>query len=196
MGDMHTAGTALTNIQVGRECHPETIVLDLTRPDLDGQQVMRLIRHDRITSAVLILSARDDESEKVVGVRLSVDDDMTKPFGLLELLARVEVILRRGRAVVRVGDLEIDRDARIVKRRRESVSLSPKEFDLFDALVQRRGAVAGRTELLREVWGYSGFVTSRTVDTHVAQLRRKLEDDPAAPAYILTGPKSGYRLGM
>ena len=142
---------------------------------------------------------------------------------MLELLARVDVVLRRGRVsapaalptgphlvttaageamsgterpVVRLGDLEIDRDARVVRRHRETVSLSPKEFDLLDALVQRRGAVVGRTELLREVWGYSGFVTSRTVDTHVAQLRRKLEDDPATPSYILTVQKAGYRMAM
>lgn len=221
---VRTAGTGLAGVQVAREWNPEIIILDLTLPDIDGHQVMRLIRRDGITSAVLILSARDGEAEKVVGFRLGADDYVTKPFGMLELLARVDVVLRRGRVlapaalpsgphlvtatddgrasngaerpVVRLGDLEIDRDARIVRRRREAVALSPKEFDLLDALVQRRGAVVGRTELLREVWGYSGFVTSRTVDTHVAQLRRKLEDDPASPSYILTVQKAGYRMAM
>lgn len=220
---VRTAGTGLAGVQVARDWNPEIIILDLTLPDIDGHQVMRLIRRDGITSAVLILSARDGEAEKVVGFRLGADDYVTKPFGMLELLARVDVVLRRGRVqvpaalptgphlvamaegetmngserpVIRLGDLEIDRDARVVRRHREPVPLSPKEFDLLDALVQRRGAVVGRTELLREVWGYSGFVTSRTVDTHVAQLRRKLEDDPATPSYILTVQKAGYRMAM
>jgi two-component system alkaline phosphatase synthesis response regulator PhoP len=210
---VRTAGTAAAGIEDARGWDPDVIILDLGLPDMDGHQVMRTLRRDGVTSSVLILSARDTEAEKVVGLRLGAEDYVTKPFGMLELLARVDLILRRGRrgtaavnpaessivpqrTVVRVGELEIDRDARQVKLEGQLVALSPKEFDLLDALVARAGAVVKRSELLKEVWGYSGFVTSRTVDTHVAQLRRKLEKDAANPRYIVTVQKAGYRLAV
>ena len=150
---------------------------------------------------VLILTARGEEADKVRGLRLGADDYVTKPFGVLELLARVEALLRRtapsgGGAAPpeRFGAIEIIPASRTVLRDGRPVGLTPKEFDLLLALLQRRGAVATRMELLTEVWGYSAAVLSRTVDTHVAELRRKLEGDPAAPRHILTVRKAGYRL--
>ncbi|HYR10153.1 MAG TPA: response regulator transcription factor, partial [Longimicrobium sp.] len=130
------------------------------------------------------------------------DDYVTKPFGLLELLARVGALLRRGgggaRAaapeVERFGEVEVDPGSRLVRRRGEEVPLTPKEFDLLWALLRRRGGVAARLELLAEVWGHRAAVMTRTVDMHVAQLRRKLEDDPAEPRHIVTVWKAGYRL--
>jgi DNA-binding response OmpR family regulator len=126
---------------------------------------------------------------------------VTKPFGLLELLARVEALLRRAGggvagapAVDRFGEVEIDRAARTVTRRGEPVSLAPREFDLLLALFDRNGGVISRQELLRELWGHRAAVLTRTVDIHVAELRRKLEDDPANPQHILTVWKKGYRL--
>jgi DNA-binding response OmpR family regulator len=206
---VQTAATGAEGLTAAKAGNPDVIILDLGLPDMDGHHVMRSLRREGITSGVLILSARDAEAEKVVGLRLGAEDYVTKPFGMLELLARVETILRRGRVAAapleivaphrpttRLGALEIDIEARQVKRDGQLVSLSPKEFDLLDALVRRGGAVAKRSELLREVWGYSGFVTSRTVDTHVAQLRRKLELDPANPEFILTVQKAGYRIAM
>ena len=208
---VRTAGTGHEGVFAAREWMPDVIILDLGLPDIDGHQVMRLLKRHGVTAGVLILSARDGEAEKVIGLRQGADDYVTKPFGMLELLARVDLVLRRSQAVapcaevasdtpdrgsVRIGDLEIDRQARFVKRRGEPVALSPKEFDLLDALVQRAGAVVKRSDLLREVWGYSGFVATRTVDTHVAQLRRKLESDVSNPAYILTVQKAGYRIAM
>lgn len=216
---VRTAATGSDGISTARAWKPEVVILDLGLPDMNGHQVMRMLRGEGVAGGVLILSARDAEAEKVVGLRLGADDYVTKPFGMLELLARVDLILRRvrgsqetapsvsrpnpaspppstHRAIVSVGDLEIDRDARIVRRCGAAVSLAPKEFDLLDALVKRRGAVASRSDLLREVWGYSGFVSSRTVDTHVAQLRRKLENDAANPLHILTVQKAGYRIAM
>jgi DNA-binding response OmpR family regulator len=148
---------------------------------------------------VLILTARDAEADKVRGLKLGADDYVTKPFGVLELLARVEALLRRGRAAasmvsVRFGDVELDEGTRTVRRRGAEVALSPKEFDLLRALCSRQGAVISRTDLMREVWGYQADILSRTVDTHVAELRRKLEEHPASPKHILTVRKAGYRL--
>jgi DNA-binding response OmpR family regulator len=153
---------------------------------------------------VLILTARGEESDKVRGLRLGADDYVTKPFGVLELLARVEALLRRAgngssgaRAkpvVERFGEIEVDPATRTVLRGGKPVYLTPMEFDLLCALVARRGVVASRLELMREVWGHQAAVLSRTVDTHVAELRRKLERDPSNPRHILTVRKAGYRL--
>jgi DNA-binding response OmpR family regulator len=149
---------------------------------------------------VLVLTARGEEADKVLGFRLGADDYVTKPFGLLELLARVDALLRRagrdgarGREVERFGDVELDPAARTVRRAGEDVALTPKEFDLLLALLRRRGAVASRASLLKEVWGHRAPVHSRTVDTHIAELRRKVEREPSAPRFILTVPKVGYR---
>jgi two-component system alkaline phosphatase synthesis response regulator PhoP len=149
---------------------------------------------------VLILTARGEEADKVTGLRLGADDYVTKPFGLLELLARVEALLRRAgggaedRARLRMGRIEIDPATRTVTRGGEPVELSPKELDLLLALIRHDGAVVTREELLAEVWGYAAGVQSRTVDTHVSELRRKLEEDPSRPRHILTVRKAGYRV--
>ncbi len=153
---------------------------------------------------MLVLTARGDEADKVRGLKLGADDYMTKPFGLLELLARVEALLRRAApaptiaaapasAPLRFGDVEIDTAARQVRRGGEEVALTPKELDLLLALIGRGGRIATRVELMREVWGHRAAIICRTVDTHVAELRRKLEIDPANPRHILTVRKSGYR---
>ena len=132
---------------------------------------------------------------------MGADDYVTKPFGAMELLARVDALLRRSRisppgpaAVVdQFGEVEINRAARTVKRRGESVSLTPKEFDLLIALMDRPGAVVSRGDLLSVVWGYQNGVTTRTVDSHVFELRAKLEENPAQPVHIITVRKTGYR---
>jgi DNA-binding response OmpR family regulator len=152
---------------------------------------------------VLILTARGEEADKVIGFRNGADDYVTKPFGVLELLARIEALLRRTAGAARphstppperFGDVEVDRTARTVTRQGIPVYLAPMEFELLLALLQRKGAVASRQDLMREVWGHSAVVVSRTVDTHIAELRRKLEHDPAEPRHILTVRKAGYRL--
>jgi DNA-binding response OmpR family regulator len=152
---------------------------------------------------VLILTARTTEHDKVRGFREGCDDYVTKPFGLMELMGRVQALLRRSTksnnreaARFRFGDVEIVPGTHDVFLRGEQVLLRPKEFELLMALVRRRGHVVGRVDLLREVWGYGSDVVSRTVDTHVGELRRKLEADPARPRHILTVRKSGYRLSV
>ena len=179
-----------------RGARPDLVILDLMLPRLDGFRVLRALRADGLTMPVLILTARGEEADKVRGLKLGADDYVTKPFGVLELLARVEALLRRNTAsaVERIGDIEIDRATRVVTRRGARVELAPKEFDLLVALADRRGAIATRLELMRNVWGWSDAVITRTIDTHVAELRRKLEDDPARPRLILTVRKVGYRL--
>jgi DNA-binding response OmpR family regulator len=178
---------------------PDLVVLDLMLPNLDGYQVLRRFRTDGHDFPVLILTARTEEADKVLGFRLGADDYVTKPFGVLELLARVSALLRRGqrgtatRVVERFGDVEVNRDSRTVTRAGLRVDLTPMEFDLLVTLIERRGATASRLDLLRDVWGHSAAVVTRTVDTHVAELRRKLEADPAHPVHILTVRKVGYR---
>jgi two-component system, OmpR family, alkaline phosphatase synthesis response regulator PhoP len=184
----------------------DLIVLDLMLPGLDGFRVLEALRAEGVPTPVLVLTARGDEADKVRGLRGGADDYVTKPFALRELLARVEALLRRARgagraepvsaAGLRFGDVRVDPATRVVTRAGRQVPLRPKEYELLAALLRRRGAVVGRTELLREVWGYHESVLSRTLDTHVGELRRKLEPDPGAPRYILTVRKSGYRLAV
>ncbi|PYO41254.1 MAG: DNA-binding response regulator [Gemmatimonadetes bacterium] len=180
---------------------PDLIILDLMLPGMDGYRVLRALRDEGRRMPILILTARGEEADKVRGLRLGADDYVTKPFGVLELLARVEALLRRtappgdgAGPPERFGVIEVIPASRSVLKNGKTVPLTPKEFDLLLALIHRDGAVATRMELLTEVWGYSAAVLSRTVDTHVAELRRKLEGDPAAPKHILTVRKAGYRL--
>ena len=186
-----------------REGMPDLVILDLMLPGMDGYRVLRALRAEGFERPVLILTARGEEADKVIGFRNGADDYVTKPFGVLELLARIEALLRRSTGAVRAqasaaaerfGDVEVDRSARTVTRQGVPVYLAPMEFELLLALLQRRGAVATRQELMREVWGHRAVVVSRTVDTHIAELRRKLEHDPAEPRHILTVRKAGYRL--
>jgi len=188
-----------------RQTRPDLVVLDLMLPGMDGIRVLRALREEGLDMPILILTARGEEADKVRGLRLGADDYVTKPFGLMELLARVEALLRRsGRApskveaaheeTARFGDVEVRVGARTVSKGGRPVELAPKELDLLLALWRRRGNVVSRLELLRSVWSYSDDAVTRTVDTHVAELRKKLEDDPAAPRHIVTVRKAGYRL--
>jgi DNA-binding response OmpR family regulator len=183
---------------------PDLIVLDLMLPRLDGFHVLRTLRATGHDMPVLILSARGEEVDKVQGFRLGADNYAVKPIGVLELLARVEAMLRR-RAGTReraagageqwsFGNVRVDAATRSVLRADTPVELSPKEFDLLVHLLRRAGSVARRDELLRDVWGYKRPVPTRTVDAHMALLRSKLEPDPAQPRYLLTVRKAGYRL--
>lgn len=178
----------------------ELIVLDLMLPSMDGYQVLERLRASGDATPVLILSARGEELDKVRGLRGGADDYLTKPFGLMELLARVDALLRRsaGSTAQRYafGAVVVDCAEHSCTRDGEAVALAPKEFDLLVALLRRAGRTASRLELLREVWGHSGEVHTRTVDTHILELRRKLEADPAAPVHILTVRKQGYRLAV
>ncbi len=203
--EVEIAADGTTGLARARERSDDLIILDLMLPGLDGYRVLRALREEGRETPVLILSARGEETDKVLGFRLGADDYVAKPFGLLELLARVDALLRRapngGRRStaklsepVQFGDIALYPATHRVTKRGATVALRPKEYDLLLALAARRGDVVSRDELLHEVWGYADAVVSRTVDTHVAELRRKLEDDPATPCIILTVRKAGYRL--
>jgi DNA-binding response OmpR family regulator len=203
--EVATAKHGKAGLESFERLHPDLVILDLMLPEMDGFRVLRTLREHGHLTPILILTARGEESDKVRGLRFGADDFVTKPFGLLELLARVEALLRRSHAtrgdpdgsvceIHRFGSVEVDPATRTVRRGASTVELAPKEFDLLLSLLKARGAVVSRLRLLREVWGYSAAVVTRTVDTHIAELRRKLEDNPSAPQHILTVRKSGYRI--
>jgi DNA-binding response OmpR family regulator len=198
--EVEVAADGPSGLARARRGRPDLVILDLMLPGLDGFRVLRSLRGEGLQMPVLVLTARGEETDKVRGLKLGADDYVTKPFGLLELLARVEALLRRRgggaprAAPDRFGSIEVDRATRTVTRAGRAVELAPKEYDLLLALLDRDGAVASRLDLMRQVWGYSDAIVSRTVDTHVAELRRKLEADPARPEHILTARKVGYRL--
>jgi two-component system alkaline phosphatase synthesis response regulator PhoP len=189
-------------LDLARGWEPDLVVLDMMLPDLDGLHLLRTLRREGRSMPVLVLTARGQESDKVLAFKLGADDYLTKPFGLLELLARAEAILRRsggrrdGEATRRFADVELCEATRAVRRGGQPVDLTPKEFDLLLALLRADGAVVSRDELLRRVWGYHSAAATRTLDTHVAELRRKLEPEPATPRHILTVRTVGYRLAI
>ena len=199
--DVRTVEDGREALPTVRSWRPDLVILDLMLPGLDGFEVLRGIRGNGHDIPVLILSARGEEQDKIRGFRLDADQYVTKPFSLVELLERVHALLRRSTRPVgdqkagalTFGDVMVDPAARSVSRRGDIIQLSPKAFDLLLSLIRREGRVATRMELLREVWGYGPLVLSRTVDSHVAELRRRLEDDPANPRHIVTVFKIGYR---
>jgi two-component system, OmpR family, alkaline phosphatase synthesis response regulator PhoP len=183
---------------------PDLVVLDLMLPGLNGFEVLRRYRARGGSAAVLILSARDQEVDKVQGFRIGADDYVVKPVGVLEFLARVEAIIRRlapagrsagdGRVLQqRFSDVVVDLRTRTVLRAGKTVELSPMEFDFLAFLIESGGDIVSRDTLMQQVWRYSLGVTSRTVDQHVARLRNKLEPDPSQPRHLITVRKAGYR---
>ena len=191
-------------LETARTRRPDLVILDLMLPGMDGYQVLGALREMGLDVPVLILSARAEEIDKVRGFRAGADDYVTKPFGVLELVLRVQALLRRSGSTPPVddasrtrwqfGDVQVDVEKRLILRAGEEVALGPRAFELLVALLRSGGAPVSRHALLRTVWGYDGSVTTRTVDAHVAELRRKLEHEPAEPKHILTVHRVGYRL--
>ena len=184
---------------------PDLISLQLVLPRHEGYRVLRTLREEGVEVPMAIVTSHDGEVDRVRGHVSGAGGDAQVSADLFDVVARLEALLDRGRgngysegleqpASERFGNVDVDFASRSVRRGGVPVPLTPLEFDLLCALLGRRGAVASRLELLREVWGYSAGATSRTVDTHVANLRRKLEADPSAPRHILTVWKAGYRL--
>ena len=196
------AATGDAGLEQVRSSPPDLVILDIMLPGRDGFDVLRQLRKDGIRIPVLILTARGEEADKVRGFRLDAQQYVTKPFGLLELLERVRSLLRTVEnggepgpplGPLEFGDVVVDPAARTVHRDGQEVALTPRAFDLLIALARNRGRVTSRLDLLREVWGHRAAVVTRTVDSHVSELRHKLEEDPGSPRYIHTVWKVGYR---
>ena len=203
--EVEVASDGREGLEKARTARADLLILDLMLPHLDGHELLGTLRREGVSTPVLILTALGGEAEVVLGFDRGADDYVTKPFSTSELLARVRALLRRAQGggggrggrqpVERFGEVEVNPASRTVIRDGETVGLTPKEFDLLLALLEKEGAVVSRTELLREVWGYENArVETRTVDVHVAELRRKLEADPSRPRHILTVRTKGYRL--
>lgn len=178
---------------------PDLIVLDIMLPELDGLSLLRWLRRRTTTLPVLILSARGREEQKVEGLQAGADDYLAKPFGLAELLARIQALLRRsrgGRARVQFGEVEVDLESNQVFRTGEPVALSAKELGLLLFLVRRPNVTHPRETIHASVWGELDVCDPRAVDFHMVNLRRKLETDPKAPAHLLTRHGRGYELSL
>jgi DNA-binding response OmpR family regulator len=207
-----TAADGRDAMQAAREKRPDLILLDIMLPGLDGLEVCRRLRKEMATP-VIMLTARADEIDKVVGLEVGADDYMTKPFGMRELLARVRALLRRSRLNEELledgsqtsagksdrssrytfGNLTLDAIRHQAFLSQEPLELKPKEYDLLLFLIQHRGMVVSRDLILERVWGWTYGGGTRTVDVHIRWLREKIEDDPSAPARIMTVRGVGYR---
>jgi len=178
---------------------PDLVILDVMLPKMTGLDVCRKLRGAGNSVPIIMLTARGQEIDKVLGLKLGADDYVTKPFGFMELLARVEAVLRRanGRTpvpeTVRFGDLELDFRRREVTKAGAPVELTPRELELLEYFVQHRGEVLTRERLLDSVWGYNAIPFTRTVDMHIAKLRKKIEADPSNPRLIVTVHRLGYK---
>ena len=196
------AGSGEEGLKLIRNTRFDLMILDMMLPGgLDGYQVLEQLRGGGAMLPVIVLTARTEEADKLRGFQLGADDYITKPFGILELIARVHAVLRRGTrnddapasAPLTGGAIELSPLTRTVTRSGERVHLRPKEFDLLFRLMGAPGQVVPRRKLLQEVWGYQPGVYSRTLDVHVADLRRKLEDNPESPRHLVTVHSIGYR---
>lgn len=189
-----------TAIETARTFEPDVVLLDVMLPGMNGFEVCEQLRQERPALWIIMLTVREHEVDRVRGLERGADDYVTKPFSLRELVARVKVGLRRRRgeaqAVVSFGDVEVDRRARRVFKEGEEVELTPKEYEVLALLAERSGEAISRDAFLDRVWGKDVYVTPRVVDTHVASLRQKLEDDADQPTYLHSVRGIGYRLDV
>jgi len=178
---------------------PDLMILDVMLPKMTGLDVCKKLRSAGSGVPIIMLTARGQEIDKVLGLKLGADDYVTKPFGFMELLARVEAVLRRCNGstpapeTYRFGDVEIDFRRHEARKGADELDLSPREFELLEYFVRHRGEVVTREQLLDSVWGYNAIPFTRTVDMHIAKLRKKIEDDPGNPKRIVTVHRLGYK---
>ena len=195
-----TAPDGEQGLALARKQGPNVIILDIMLPKMNGFDVCRALRAQGIQTPILMLTAKGEEVDKVLGLELGADDYMTKPFGLKELNARLHALLRRaGAPAPKAGDqyalgpVIIDFKQQAVIRNKRAVPLSALEANLLKYFIQHRGEVVSRNDLLDKVWGYEHFPTTRTIDTHVLNLRKKIEDHPDHPRWLLTVHGTGYK---
>jgi DNA-binding response OmpR family regulator len=205
--EVETVGDGKTALEAARRIHPDLILLDIMLPGMDGFEVCRILRQE-MAAPILMLTARDDEIDRVVGLEVGADDYLTKPFSMRELIARVKALLRRVRLirqelggeaapvvaqVLTFENLSLDVTRREVRLDEQVLSIKPKEYELLLYFANHRGQVLTREIILEQVWGWDFIGDSRTVDVHVRWLREKIEPDPANPRRIITVRGAGYR---
>jgi DNA-binding response OmpR family regulator len=204
--NVESAGDGQVALDTARRIHPDLIVLDIMLPSLDGFEVCRILRQET-NVPILMLTARDDEIDRVIGLEMGADDYLTKPFSMREFLARVKAQLRRIRLIraefdaepqapkeiLKFGNLILDITRREVLLDGEPLTLKPKEFELLLFMARHRGQVLNREQILEDVWGWTYAGGSRTVDVHIRWLRKKIERDPTQPDRIITVRSAGYR---
>jgi DNA-binding response OmpR family regulator len=194
-----TASRGDAGVEQALRERPELILLDIMLPGMNGLDVCRELRRRGFDAPIIMLTARAEEMDRVVGLEIGADDYVTKPFGLRELLARIRVRLRRhapvaeGGSKLRFGAVEVDFDKHEALRQGKRIDLTAKEFEVLRLLARHRGEIVTRDRLLEEVWGYESYPTTRTVDNHILRLRQKLEEDPSDPRYILSIYGEGYK---
>jgi DNA-binding response OmpR family regulator len=198
--EVEVARDGEAGLQLAREVDPDIMILDVMLPKMTGLEVCKTLRGDGADLPIIMLTARGQEIDKVLGLKLGADDYITKPFSFMELMARVEAVLRRcGSGPARresslsFADVTIDFDRHEATKGDRSIDLSPREFRLLQFFAEHRGDVVTREQLLDAVWGYDTIPFTRTVDTHVAKLRKKIEDEPSDPRHLITVHRVGYK---
>jgi two-component system alkaline phosphatase synthesis response regulator PhoP len=197
--DVRLARDGEAGLEGARAQDPDLIILDVMLPKMSGLDVCKEIREAGSPVPIIMLTARGQEVDKVLGLRLGADDYMTKPFSFLELMARVEALMRRAgrfseaQKRVQFGDVEIDFATYEATKGGQELALSPREFEILAHFVERRGKAVTREDLLQAVWGYGNGSVTRTVDMHIAKLRKKIECDPHEPRHIVTVHRVGYK---
>jgi DNA-binding response OmpR family regulator len=197
--EVRTASDGVEGLRLASDGQHDLVILDVMLPKMNGLDVCRKIRRNGVTVPIIMLTARGQEIDKVLGLKTGADDYVTKPFSFLELIARVEAVLRRSSAFpgglerYRFGDVEIDFQRTEARKNGHALTLSPREFKLMHFLIEHRGEVLPRERLLDAVWGYDEVPLTRTVDMHVAKLRKKIEDRPDHPSWIVTVHRVGYK---
>ena len=194
-----TAADGIAGLECALQQSPDIILLDVMMPRMSGLEVCKQLKAKRPAIPIIMLTARGQEVDKVVGLELGADDYVTKPFSIRELLARVKAVLRRARSIpdqkarYNFGDVELDLHSCQVSRQGKLLDFSSKEFELLKYFLLHPGQTLSRDQLLEEVWGYEHFPTTRTVDAHIVRLRQKVEPKPEEPRFILTVHGTGYK---
>ncbi len=194
-----TASRGDAGVEQALRERPDLILLDIMLPGMNGLDVCRELRKQGFDAPIIMLTARAEEVDRVVGLEIGADDYVTKPFGIRELLARIRARLRRhapsadGGSKLRFGAVEVDFDKHEALRQGKRIDLTGKEFEVLRLLARHRGEIVTRDRLLEEVWGYESYPTTRTVDNHILRLRQKLEEDPSDPRYIVSIYGEGYK---
>jgi two-component system alkaline phosphatase synthesis response regulator PhoP len=188
-------------LRLAREASPDIVILDIMLPKMTGLEVCKRLRGEGSSLPIIMLTARGQEIDKVLGLKLGADDYVTKPFSFMELMARVEAVLRRTQpecpqdtSTHRIGDITVDISRHEACKGSEPLDLTPREFRLLGFFLEHIGEVVSREQLLDAVWGYDTIPFTRTVDTHIAKLRKKIEDDPSDPVHLITVHRLGYKL--